>query len=62
MGVNLRYRYNEDYVTTVTYMEDGEKKTKIVPQTIQVLGEANDSGIKMIWKRLRIFLNIKLEK
>ena len=46
MGVNLRYRYNEDYVTTVTYMEDGEKKTKIVPQTIQVLGEANDSGIK----------------
>ena len=24
MGVNLRYRYNEDYVTTVTFMEDGE--------------------------------------
>ena len=46
MGVNLRYRYNEDYVTTVTFMEDGEKKTKIVPQTIQMLGEANNSDIK----------------
>lgn len=46
MGVNLRYRYNEDYVTTVTFMEDGEKKTKIVPQTIQILGEANNSDIK----------------
>lgn len=37
-GVNLRYRYNEDYTTTVSTMENGEMVTKTVPQTIQMLG------------------------
>ncbi|MCD8120529.1 MAG: hypothetical protein LUE29_13820 [Lachnospiraceae bacterium] len=40
-GVNLRYRYNEDYMTTISTMENGEMVTKTVPQTIQMLGLSN---------------------
>ena len=45
-GVNLRYRYNDDYTTTVSVKEDGQDVVKVVPQTIQILGESNSTKIK----------------
>ena len=45
-GINLRYRYHDDYMTTVQTVVDGEVVTKTVPQTIQILGLSNSIKIK----------------
>lgn len=45
-GVNLRYRYNNDYTTTINVMENGEVVAKQVPQTIQILGQSNSAAIR----------------
>ncbi len=45
-AINLRYRYNEDYTTTIEVIEDGEKVIKTVPNVIQILGESNSKPIK----------------
>lgn len=45
-GVNLRYRYNDEYMTSVYLTEDGERVEKLEPQTIQILGMSNSEKIK----------------
>lgn len=45
-GVNLRYRYNDNYYETVPAIEDGKEVTKKVPAVIQMLGGSNSPGIE----------------
>ncbi len=46
-GVNLKYRYHEDYVTTIQYESNGQLVEKEVPAVIQILGESNSTAIKL---------------
>ncbi len=46
-AINLRYRYNDEYFSEYTYVDDeGEEHTKIVPNTIQIFGQGTNQSIK----------------
>ena len=45
-AINLRYRYNDAYMTTEKVVVDDKVVDKVVPQTVQILGASNSEEIK----------------
>ena len=62
IAVNLRYRYNEDYTTTIETVENEKHVKKEVPSTIQILGQSNSPAIKRDMEKVAEILDYENRK
>lgn len=58
-GINIRYRYHDDYYEEITKVEAGEEVIERIPTPYLMLGGASSSGIKQDMEKVAEILDYK---